>query len=362
MSPAAAVPPPAEVRSILVLRPRALGDVLQSTPALRALRQGYPQASLHVLIDETLAPLLLHNRDVDRLWLLPRRGRARGRRWVRLYWELARAGFDLAIDLHGSPGTALLARLTRAPWRAGYEVRGRSRLYTHRVPRDTDRWGRQRSLYAAAIHLELVARCGVRGPALDDTSLVFSGDPEVEARMDLWLEQHAPARPRIGIAAPGTCPARTWPLESYARLADLLVENGARVLLLWGPGERPTAERLQAHMRQPSTLAPPTDLLALGAVLARLDLLVGNDSGPKHLAVARGTPTLTLFGPTNPANWSPPGREHAVLRAALPCLGCNFRRCDHHLCMRLLEPETVARRALEMLAARDHGARHGCAS
>ncbi len=92
-------------------------------------------------------------------------------------------------------------------------------------------------------------------------------------------------------------------------------------------------------------------------MLRRLDLLICNDSGVKHLAVACGTPTLTLFGPTHPHAWMPAAGPHTAVRARVPCLECNLTRCTHHVCMRTLDPEWVARAAIDQLARRRDGAR-----
>src|SRR5262249_54290034 len=139
-------------RRILVLRPRALGDVLLATPALRALKRAYPDAALHVAVDDALLPLLRANPHVDRIWPRPRRRQRRLGAWVPIYTGLARTGFDWAMDFHGSPRTAFLAWCTRAPLRAGYDLRGRGRWYTLRVPRDTDRDGRRRPMYSARVN------------------------------------------------------------------------------------------------------------------------------------------------------------------------------------------------------------------
>ena len=349
------------VRRILVLRPRALGDVLLVTPALRALRLGFPAAELHVAIDDTLAPLLCRNPHVHHLWLLPRRQPSR-RAWLRLGAGLVRARFDLVLDLHGSPRTALLAWLTRAPNRLGYALRGRGALYNFKLPRDADRSGRRRLLYAARNNLEIVARCGGRGAALEDTSLVFVPEPEAERRMDGFVAGWAPEGPRIGIVPAGTWQAKTWPLESFARAADLLAAAGGHIVVLWGPGEEALGRRLRSSMQSPCLLAPPTSIDELAALLARLDLVLCADSGVKHLAVARDTPTLTIFGPTNPVAWNPDLPRHGVARADLPCLCCNRTRCSHHLCMRLLAPERVARLALELLARHRHPTGASCDS
>jgi lipopolysaccharide heptosyltransferase II len=340
------------IRRILVLRPRALGDVLLATPALRALRHGFPDAELHVAVDDVLEPLLRDNPCVNRLWLLPRR-RARGwRAWWPVYRDLRRARFDLVLDLHGSPRTALLAYWSGAANRVGYALRGRGRFYNLRVPRDADRRGRRAALYAAQTNLEIVARCGVRGDVLADTRLVLAqASPQVEAEAAAMLEAGAPRRPRVGLAPAGTWPAKTYPVEHWAQVGDLLAAAGRGVVLLWGPGEEHVVAAVRSRMRQPAAVLPATGIEAMAAVVGRLDLLICNDSGIKHVAVARGTPSLTLYGPTNPRAWSPPSGPHAGLRVALPCIACNRTQCTHRSCMQLLDPRAVAARALELATA-----------
>jgi lipopolysaccharide heptosyltransferase II len=342
-----------EPRRVLVLRPRALGDVLLATPALRALKSAWPACALDVAVDDVLEPLLRRNPHVDRLWLLPRRKPRRLGDWARVYAGIARAGYDLAIDLHGSPRTAMLAWLSGAPRRVGYALRGRGALYTLRVPRDSDRHGRRRALYAARTNLEIVARCGVRGDALDDVRLVLPPDPAVEAAVAAWFEPLVPAAPRIGLVPFATWQAKTYPISGWIEIGTRLVRAGCSVVLLWGPGELDVAAAVQRGMQDAATLLPPTDIDAAAAVVARLDLLVCHDSGIKHVAVARGTPTLTLFGPTRPEAWTPPDGPHAGLRVELPCTGCNRTGCSHHLCMRGLDAGAVAARALELVGRKD---------
>jgi ADP-heptose:LPS heptosyltransferase len=336
------------LRRILLIRPRALGDVLLATPAVRALRAGYPEAEIHMLVDDVLAPLLDENPYLDRLWCFPRQRRGLGR-WARLYRDINRARFDLVIDLHGTPRTAFLARWSGAPNRVGYALRGRGRWYNFRVERDSDRRGVWRQQYAARTNLDIVARCGVVGPVLEDTSLVFVTNRAAEIRIREYFDSLPSGAPYVGVAPAGTWQAKTYPVASFARVADRLAQAGCTIILLWGPGERAIVDAAREAMQAPAVVAPATGLHELAALLGRLDLLLSNDSGVKHLAVARGTPTLTLFGPTSPVNWVSGLREHAWLRSALPCVGCNFTRCLHHTCMSSLDHTTVAAQALRHL-------------
>jgi lipopolysaccharide heptosyltransferase II len=346
---AARLPLRGPIRRILVLRPRALGDVLLCTPALRALRGAFPDAELHAGIDDVLAPVLCRNPHLDRLWLLPRRA-PRRRDWLRVYRDLRQVRFDLVLDLHGSARTASLAWWSGAPNRVGFALRGRGRLYNFRLPRDADRQGRRRMLYAAQTNLEIVARLASDGTGFTDARLEFPPLPAAEMAMQALLDARAPQRPRVGLSPAGTWPAKTWPVASWAQLGDRIAAQGATVLLLWGPGEQPVVEAVQAAMQSRAVILPRTDLDAMAAIVGRLDLLVCNDSGIKHVAVARGTPTLTLYGPTHPLAWSPPAGPHTGLRVELPCIACNRTHCLHATCMRGLDPAAVAAHVTARLA------------
>jgi ADP-heptose:LPS heptosyltransferase len=137
---------------------------------------------------------------------------------------------------------------------------------------------------------------------------------------------------------------------------DLLAQD-AEVLWCWGPGEREAVEACRAGMKAPSTLAPASDWQELGALLRRCTVWIGNDSGPKHLAVALGVPTVTVFGPTHPTTWHPPKGPHVLVEAqGLDCLHCNANICPlpgerHMRCMRDVTVERVAEAARRLLRA-----------
>jgi heptosyltransferase-2 len=165
-----------------------------------------------------------------------------------------------------------------------------------------------------------------------------------------WLERaasEAAGRPLVACLPVGSWPSKTWLPERFAGAMDLLAEETMPVWI-WGPGEEASVAAIRARMAAPSLLAPATDWQGLGALLERCALLVGNDSGPKHVAVALGIPTVTIFGPTHPATWHPPRGPHAIVEAeGLECLHCNANHCPlegerHMRCMRDVTPERVA--------------------
>ena len=346
---------PERVRRLLVIRHRAGGDLLLATPALHALRRGFPGASIEVLTSRPFRELLLGNPDVDAVLSFDRRSI---RSQAALYARLLRGGYDVVLDLVSNPRSAVLAALTRAAVRVGYDLPGRSWAYTVRLPREPVGPGGPVLRYAPEAALDQVRALGI--PA-EDTRLRFSVEPGAAARMESWLRAEGirPDRPLVACLPAGSWPAKTWPAERFAAVLDALVATDrAEAVWLWGPGERELAIRGRDAMRAPSRLAPPTGWQELGALLARASLLVGNDSGPKHVAVALGVPTVTVFGPTHPATWQPPGGPHRVVEApALACLHCNANVCPlageaHMRCMRDVTVEAVTEAARAALAAR----------
>lgn len=337
------------VRSALVIRHRAGGDLLLTTPALHALRAGLPGARVTVVAARGMGALLEGNPDVDRVLEFDRRSL---RSQAALYWTLARGGYDLVLDLVSNPRTAFMTRLTRARIRAGYDIPGRRGAYTVRVPREPIAPGGRPVLrYAPEAALDVIRALGLptRG-----TALRFEVAAAARARIDDWLERSNAAPPLLACLPTGSWPAKTWAPERFAAAMDALAGSGT-VLWLWGPGEKDRVESARALMRHPSLIAPPTGWQELGALLRRCALLVGNDSGPKHLAAALGVPTVTVYGPTNPATWHPPAGPHRALEAdGLECLHCNANRCPltgerHMLCMRDVTVERVVAAAGDLI-------------
>lgn len=335
---------PAEVRRALVIRHRAGGDLLLTTPALRALRRGLPRASIEVLTARAFRALLSGNPDVDAVLSFDRRSIPSQ---AALYLRLLRGGYDLVLDLVSNPRSAFLAALTRARVRVGYDLPGRAWAYTLRIPREPAGPEGPVLRYAPEAALDQVRALGLSATGTE-LRLTVGGD--ASSRMDRWLaESGIPRdRPLVLCLPAGSWPAKTWPWEGFVATMDALArEEEAAIVWLWGPGERDLAARCREAMHGRSWLAPETGWQELAALLARASLLVGNDSGPKHVAVALGVPTATVFGPTHPATWQPPSGPHRTVEATgLPCLHCNANVCPlvggaHMRCMRDVTVEMV---------------------
>ncbi len=317
----------------MVRAPNWIGDALLSLPALRDLRRNFPAARLEVLARGWVAGLYEAVTEIDGLHV------SRG---LRADVELMRARCDTAVLLPNSLAAALPPFLARVPERWGYATALRGPLLTRagRVPPDVR--GHSQVYYYRA----MLAAVGLHVSALPDAALRCP---------DAWRaegERLLPAAPDgwLGLAAGAFFGgAKRWLPARFAAAAERVARGtGARVALLGGPHERPLAEAIAEQMpSRPLVLAGSTSLGGLAGVLARLRLLLTNDSGPMHLAAALGVPVVAVFGPTDWRETAPYGARQRVMRAATECAPCKLRECPiDHRCMTRVDAEAVAAAAL----------------
>jgi len=322
---------------ILVIQFRQIGDVLLSTPVLRALRCSYPQSYIAFLTEPSPGRVLQGNPSLDEVIIRPRH--ATWRQQWQLLRHIRRQHFKLVIDLIGNPRSAVLTRLSGARHRLAFARFPRPLLYTmlvthhHAVPE-----------YTVAKRLRLLEPLGIR--ATDLTPLLSYTQREQD-EVATFLRAHAitPKELLVCIDPTHHVPTRQWPGAHFSAFVDMLSERlGARVLLLWGPGEEAQVQAIAAAARSHPVLIPAWGLNTLAALLAWADLFVGCNSAPLHIAVSQGIPTVTIMGATLSVNWLPPAPQHRAVLAGLPCQPCEKNYCGPPLntaCLRTLTPETV---------------------
>jgi len=355
---------------ILVVKLADIGDLLTTTPALRALRLRYPRAEITALVTPHTATLLEGNDAVDSTILFPKGIFDQPRAAVQpnALWragQLARKlrshRFDVAVLFHhlitgwGTLKYRALLAATSAPIRVGLDT-GRATFLTHHAEdrgfgayHEVDYW------------LQVVA-------CLD------ASNPEPRIELHLTPEELAAADDRwsaLGLDAadvvvihPGSgvfSLARRWPLDRFAAVADALAADGLAIGLVAGPDEEGLAQQVRGAMRAPSVLIEGlTTPRELAATLRRSRLFVGNDSGVMHCAATMGVPTVGIFGLTNHRAWGPyPPDRHRVVRLDLPCSPCVHHAfslgtpqgCPARMCLNELEPDRVVAAARELIAA-----------
>ena len=334
--------------SILVVRTDRIGDVVLSLPVVTALRRHDPDMTIAMLVHRDVREIVEDHPDVNDV--LFDDGNI-SETW-RLVRSLRKHRFDAAILLHATPRLALVLSLSRIPIRIGTGYRAYSFLFNRRV------WEHRKISikHESEYNLSLTAPLGV-----EDTTVTFrlpvSADamrPLEEALKRLNVDDHRP----LAILHPGTRgSAMDWPLESFARLADGLVRDGAQVIITGGQGEKPMGEAMLKLAEEPlMTLVDCLTLKELTALFKKADLVVANSTGPLHIAVAVGTRVVGIYPPViamSPTRWGPYEQPQGVVVPEVqPCKRCREDRCAEWNCMEQIPVQKVLRLARDRL--REH--------
>lgn len=347
-------PDPSTVRSILVLRIRAFGDTLLTTPTLRGLKLAYPNAKLSIVLEPAMAQVVKGLPYVDEVIPFDRAALKKAG-WISdllgtlKFWALlSQRRFDLVVDVIGTPRTAAMAQATGAPTRVGFAFRVRNWAYTH-VHQPSK--GRK---YIADYTADSLRILGYEPDSLD---LDFHVGEGAQAEMDAWLKAAGllDGQKPLMVMGAGGWELKRYPDEQMAQAVKLaLGDSGRRAVILWGPGEEGMARALAALIGPAAHVAPATNFEQMGALLKRAACLLANDNGTKHLAVAVGCPTVTVFGPTSDIAWHPPhDARHVSVRLDLDCMPCESFTCrlGTFACMRDLAPAKVGEALAAMLAS-----------
>jgi ADP-heptose:LPS heptosyltransferase len=322
---------------ILALQFKYFGDAVLMTPALRALREQFPQAELHLLVPAEIAPLFQHLPWLTRAWPMPRR---RGRAGLHETWPLIRAlrreRFDRSVDFASNDRGAILSVLIGAKRRLGWAERGgflgRKFFYTDRVTPPAP-------LPHESVRLiQLLSAWQIPPPQ----SL------EAEIRADPALADAAkkilPDENAIVCHVASSQPKKEWPLASWAEFFRLATTGGLRLVFTTARGKRESELMVELKKLAPQAVILPEviELPLFLAVLARARAFVSGDTGPLHFAAGLGVPTVSLFGPTSPTRWAPIGRQHQSLTGGrCECDGNLFACASQTHCLAQISPEQV---------------------
>jgi heptosyltransferase-1 len=352
---------------ILLIRLRLIGDVVFTTPMLRALKRTLPDARLTYVVEPEAAAVVTHNPHLEDVIVVPH---TRGWRRLRDDFVLARrlraARYDAVFDLHGGPRSSWLTWATAAPQRIGYDIAGRRWHYTRTVHRPRGLRPRHSVVNQWEL-LDALREWPGRPPDPSSDSVEMPVDPQADRRIAERLRDAGTdaSHSVVVIHVSAGNPFRRWPEAAFVRLIAALASGDARrrIILSSGPSDRLAADRIAEAAR--AELGPSAaeqvlrfgeiDLSELRALVERSRLFVGGDTGPLHIAATTRTPVVGIFGPTLSAR-SAPWRDprlatESVEVEGLACRPCEQRVCEpgDFRCLTRLEPEAViaaAERAL----------------
>jgi lipopolysaccharide heptosyltransferase II len=335
------------IKSILLIRLDHLGDVLLTTPAIKSLKKRFPDARITMLVREWSFEVVKNTPHIDKIivfnspWAVPSQ---EGRNAVgvagiyQLIRQLQRERFDLAIDFKGDFRNILLVYLSGARRRISYAIRGGGFLLTDVVPYESE-------IHEIDKNLKLLNPLGINS---GDSQLELHYKDEDISKTDQIFDQKGIdlGRRTILLHYGGASQFKRWDMEKFISLAKRLTENNfTNILIFGGPYEK----RAFQFMEKPGKgifLLPDMTICQMAAAFKKCDLLVCNDSGPMHVGLAVGTPTVAIFGPTFIDRFGPKDlKKNRVVSSQLPCSPCWHPDkpigCGERECLRSIEVDEV---------------------
>lgn len=329
----------AEVRRVLVVRLRSIGDTVLATPALSALRSFLPEAEIDVLLEDWVAPLLEGFTGVNRI-VTVERGNLKAR--ARVAKELRSARYDVAFNLHGGTTSTILTRASGAKHRVGYKSYRYSRLYNHAAPPANRLWGKPVT-HSVEQQLALLGWTGVPVSAHAPTRLAVTMEASKAVAGRLRAEG-IDERARYALFHTAAAfETKQWAAENFACVADALAGRNLRAVAVAAPFEAETVDAFRRHASVPVVAFTDLRLPEVTALAARASLFVGNDSGIAHIASAVRVPSVVIFGSSNIGHWRPWANPLSeTVREELSC-----QPCPGHACAEFPQPECIRRVPVE---------------
>lgn len=317
------------VKRVLVVRLRSIGDTVLSTPSLIALRRFLPDAQIDILLEDWVAPVLEGFDAVDNVLTISRKSKKSRFETAR---QIRRNQYDVAFNLHGGTTATFFVRVSGAKHRVGFAHYSYKFLYNHLLSSSVDFWQRK-LLHSAEQQLALLGFVGV--PVEDKPKSRLGIIPNFKFQILNYALIHP-------VAAFDT---KQWATENFARIAEFLHEKGLQIVAVATKKEREVLENLKKLSKVPILTFDDLTLPEITALASRAEVFVGNDSGIAHIAAAVQTPSVVIFGSSNINHWRPwtdaPNEIVYEKLACQPCAGYFCKEFDAPKCILSVRTESV---------------------
>ena len=335
-----------KIKKILVIKFGGIGDILLSTPVLPNLKDHFPDAEINFLTLRHSRDILIDNPYLTRAFTYdPKEDKS----WC-LIKNIRSQKYDLVIDLFGNPRTALITFLSGAKYRFGFKFRGRDYAYNIKMK------GRGGEVHNVEFNLDCLRALEI--PIVSKKLTLPVNIVHEEFANEFINTNDLGGKKIIGISKTGGWESKRYKKEDYIKLMERLNEMyDVNFLLFWGnEKEKESCEYIRSNIKKKNAyLIPDSPIRYLGAIINKCDMVIGNDSGPLHIAVAMGVPTLGIYGPTNPALQGPYGENNlSVVNDKLDCLYCNLLVCPiGNICMTELSKDKIIEKVEELVKIND---------
>jgi heptosyltransferase-1 len=332
---------------ILIIKPSSLGDVIHSLPFLKALRERFQDAYIEWVISKNLKELLEGNPLINELIVFDKDSWKRIgnlpetlKETMGLIKRLRSKRYDMVIDLQGLLRSGLIAFFSPSPLRIGFKHarEGSSLFYNRRISVNG-------SLHAVDKYLEIARSLGARTDMVEFPLFLKDADRErIKTKIGNLSEY-------MVIVPSARWQSKRWPSENFGRLIERLPVS---CIIIGSHSDIPTVQQvINSSNGKGINLCGRTSLGEVAALIADAKIVISNDSGPIHLAVALKRPVVALFGPTDPSKTGPYGwgrnKNLKVIKTDVPCSPCFKKKCKNPLCMRGISVERVLEEVREFL-------------
>ncbi len=323
-----------KIDKILIIKFGGIGDILLSTPVLPNLKACFPESEINFLTLRHSRDILIDNPYLTRAFTYdPHEDKS----WC-LIKNIRKQRYDLVIDLFGNPRTALITFLSSARHRFGFNFRGRNYAYNIKMK------GRGGIVHNVDFNLDALRALEI--PIITKELCLPTNVVHHEFADKFIASNNLSNKKIIGISKTGGWESKRYKADDYIALMEKLNEiYDANYILFWGnQKEKDGCEYIVGKLSKKNAyIIPDSPVKYLGAIIKKCDLVIGNDSGQLHIAVAMGVPTLGIYGPTNPALQGPYGEKNlSIVKEDLPCLYCNLLECPiGNICMTELSKDKI---------------------
>ncbi|NNF00138.1 MAG: glycosyltransferase family 9 protein [Pyrinomonadaceae bacterium] len=328
-----------EVRKVLVVRLRSIGDTVLTTPSLISLKKFLPDAQIDILVEDWVAPVLDNFDSVGRVLSVTKDPNDR----ISLARKIRKEKYDVAFNLHGGTTSTFFVRVSGARHRVGYQDYQFSFLYNHLLSSASEFWGKDKT-HSAEQQMALLGFVGVPVDDLPKTRLVVT-----EGELESLAEKITAEAQRRGEDFSGLLnnfallhpvaafETKQWATENFASVAEFLNERNLKVIAIATKKERDVLARLEELSKGSILTVDNLKLPEITALASKADLFVGNDSGIAHIAAAVGTPSVVIFGSSNRDHWHPwTDAPNEIVYEEFPC-----QPCAGYVCEEFGEPQCI---------------------
>ncbi len=331
------------IQKILVLRYRSIGDIVLSYPTVEALRLTFPKARLDFVVDDIFADICYNNPHINYLILNKKKQKESGLKSfvdeLKFIWKIRKQKYDLVIDLHCGPRSAMLAFLSGASYRVGSMLRTRNRIFYNIQPPPA------KHPHSVEAMLSIIKPLNPVMPKSKSLFLKYS-DEDRDYIASFLLRYEITDKEKLVVIHPGArVDFKRLPPKKMGEIVSwLTAQFGVKVVLAGADSDLPAISDIASASGQTCLIASNLTLGQLSALIDSAKLFICNDSGPMHMASALGTPIIAFFGPSDPKIWAPWKAKGRIVRAPkMDCMPCDQKNCGKvpNHCMAKIRTEDI---------------------